>query len=290
MAGATPVELIKEKLDIVEFLKGYLQLQPAGKNFKAFCPFHKEKTPPFRVSPARQPWHCFGCALGGDMFAFLMRYENIEFGEALRVLEEKARVELKGVNPAEYKLSGALFDVNAGARDFFRAELGKAPKVQEYLRNRHLNQDTINQFELGWAPAAPEALTLHLIKLGHSPEEIIHAGLALRTDRGMILDRFRGRVMFPIHNHFGKVAGVSGRVLPQEDSEQSEGLNTTLSKDSGFTIAKYVNTPETPIFQKSKLLYGFWTTKNAIREVKSAFLVEGQMDCIMSWQAGVENV
>lgn len=289
MAG-TPVELIKEKLDIVEFLKGYLQLQPAGKNFKALCPFHKEKTPSFMISPDRQSWHCFGCALGGDAFAFLMRYENIEFGEALRVLAEKTGVELKRINPAEYKLSGALFDVNAGARDFFRAELVRAPKVQEYLRERKLEARTVEQFELGWAPPDPEALTLHLIKLGHSSEEIIHAGLALRTERGMILDRFRGRVMFPIHNHFGKVAGFTGRVLPHEGPEPSEGASIKSSTDSGFTVAKYVNTPETPIFQKSKLLYGFWMTKNAIREVKSAFLVEGQMDCLMSWQTGVANV
>jgi DNA primase len=283
---SSPAELIKGKLDIVEFLKGYLPLHPAGKNFKALCPFHKEKTPSFMVSPERQSWHCFGCALGGDVFSFLMRYENVEFGEALRVLAEKAGVELKRVNPAEYKLTGALYDINARARDFFRAELTKSRAAQEYLRNRRLNQETINQFELGWAPPGPEALTLTLLRGGASPDEIIQAGLAVRTERGLVIDRFRGRIMFPIHNHFGKVAGFTGRVLPTPMPPPSvEGGKE--GGDASVPIAKYMNTPETPIFQKSKLLYGFWAAKNAIREAKRAFVVEGQMDCIMSVQAGV---
>lgn len=272
------MELIKERLDIVDFLRGYLILQPAGKNFKAICPFHKERTPSFMVSPDRQSWHCFGCALGGDAFAFLMRYENIEFGEALRVLAEKTGVELKRLNPTEYKLSGALYDVNTAAKDFWKKELSTNAVAKKYLEERKLAPNTIEHFEIGWAPPGPESLTLHLIKAGYSSEEIIQAGLAFRTDRGMVIDRFRSRVMFPIHNHFGKVAGFTGRILP----------GAVLS--SGEEPAKYVNTPETPIFQKSKLLYGFWTTKNSIREAKSAFIVEGQMDCLMSWQAGVTNV
>lgn len=276
--GATPVELVKERLDIVDFLRGYLVLQPAGKNFKARCPFHKERTPSFMVSQDRQSWHCFGCSLGGDVFSFLMRYENIEFGEALRVLAEKAGIELKRVNPAEYKLSGALYEANVYAKEFFRGQFETYAPAREYLHERKLAKHAVDTFELGWAPSGAEALTLHLIKKGLSPDEIIHAGLAFRTERGAIIDRFRGRIMFPIHNHFGKVAGFTGRVLP------------SLTVSEGQEIAKYVNTPETPIFQKSKLLYGFWTTKNAIRETKSAFVVEGQMDCLMSWQAGVSNV
>ncbi|MCR4328678.1 MAG: DNA primase [Patescibacteria group bacterium] len=285
--SSTPVELIKEKLDIVEFLKGYLQLQPAGKNFKARCPFHKEKTPSFMVSPDRQSWHCFGCALGGDAFSFIMRYENVEFGEALRVLAEKAGVELKRVNPSEYKMTGSLYDINAHARDFYRTQLAATEVARKYLEERGLLPETVEAFEIGWAPLGPEALTLHLINVGrYSPDEIIQAGLAMRTERGLVIDRFRGRIMFPIHNHFGKVAGFTGRVLPRPESS----VGTDMASSSGAEIAKYVNTPETPVFQKSKLLYGFWRAKNAIREVKSVFIVEGQMDCIMSAQAGIPNV
>ncbi|MBI2888839.1 MAG: DNA primase [Candidatus Liptonbacteria bacterium] len=281
MAGSTPVELIKEKLDIVEFLRGYLQLQQAGKNFKARCPFHKEKTPSFMVSPDRQSWHCFGCALGGDVFSFIMRYENVEFGEALRVLAEKAGVELKRLNPSEYKLTGALHELNTLAKDFYHTQLTAYAPARDYLYSRSLKLETIDRFELGWAPPGPEALTLHLINTGGcTPDEIIQAGLAFRTERGLVIDRFRGRVMFPIHNHFGKIAGFTGRILPRP--ELVEG-------PAAPEIAKYVNTPETPIFQKSKLLYGFWAAKNAIRDAKSAFIVEGQMDCIMSAQAGVPN-
>jgi DNA primase len=223
--------------------------------------------------------------LGGDVFSFVMRYENAEFGEALRVLAEKAGVELKRANPAEYKLTGALHELNALAKDFYRAQLAAYAPAREYLRSRRLAQATIDQFELGWAPPGPEALTLTLLKGGHSPDEIIQAGLAFKTDRGLVIDRFRGRIMFPIHNHFGKVAGFTGRVLPVALPPSVEG-----GGQGGVEVAKYMNTPETPVFQKSKLLYGLWAAKNAIREAKRAFIVEGQMDCVMSVQAGVPNV
>lgn len=271
---ATPVEEIKQRLDIVEFLRQYLSLSPAGRNFKALCPFHKEKTPSFMVSPERQTWHCFGCGLGGDIFGFLMRYENIEFGEALRILAEKAGVELRRLNPAEYKFTGLLYELNEAAKKFFREQLAASAEAQEYLKSRGLTGETIDTFELGWAPNEPEALTLHFLNLNYRPEDLLQAGLSFKTERGMQLDRFRGRIMFPIHNHFGKVVGFTGRILPQYDDGQ---------------VSKYVNSPETAIFSKSKLLYGFWNSKGAIREAGEAFLVEGQMDFLMSFQAGVKN-
>ena len=272
--AASPVEEIKEKIDIVDFLRGYLTLSPAGKNFKALCPFHKEKTPSFMISPERQSWHCFGCALGGDAFSFLMRYENLEFGDALRVLAERAGVELRRLNPAEYKFTGLLFELNQVAKDFFRDQLAGSNAAKDYLKQRKLAPGTIEAFELGWAPNEPEALTLHLLKAGYRPEDLLAAGLSFKTERGMQIDRFRGRIMFPIHNHFGKVVGFTGRVLPQFESDKT---------------GKYVNSPETAIFNKSKLLYGLWLTKNAIREAGEVFMVEGQMDMLMSWQAGVKN-
>ncbi|MDO8664072.1 MAG: DNA primase [Candidatus Liptonbacteria bacterium] len=270
----TPVEIIKEKLDVVDFLKGYIQLQPAGKNFKGLCPFHREKTPSFMVSPERQSWHCFGCNIGGDVFSFVMKYENIEFGEALKILAEKAGVELKRISPAEYKHLGLLYDINEKAKEFYKTELANSKVAKDYILSRGLTKETIDEFEIGFAPTGSETLILHLLKSGFHSEDILRAGLSFRTERGLQFDRFRGRIMFPLHNHLGKTVGFTGRILPQFDDGKS---------------GKYVNSPETPIFAKSKLLYGFWKSKNFIREAKHAFLVEGQMDFLMSWQAGVKN-
>ncbi|HTY39660.1 MAG TPA: DNA primase [Candidatus Paceibacterota bacterium] len=273
MAG-TPIEQIKEKLDIVDTLRGYLPLVQAGKNFKAPCPFHKEKTPSFMVSPERQSWHCFGCNQGGDVISFVQKFENLEFGEALRVLAEKAGVELRRMNPAEYKVAGLLYDINEAAKNFYVTQLTSASAVKKYLTDRGLKNETSEEFELGWAPNEPETLNRFLMKTGFAPEDIVRAGVAFKTERGMQLDRFRGRIMFPIHNHLGKVVGFTGRILPQFDTGE---------------MGKYVNSPETPIFNKSKLLYGFWKSKNFIREAGAAFLVEGQMDFLMSWQVGVKH-
>src|SRR5581483_9077161 len=285
MASST-TDLIKSKLDIVEFIRGYVTLTPAGKNFKGLCPFHKEKTPSFMVSPDRQSWHCFGCGLGGSAFDFVMKYENVEFGEALRMLAEKAGVELKRENPAEYRYSGLLYDLNDAAKNFFRRALAAAPIAKTYLAKRGLSPQTIDEFEIGWAPNEPEGLSMFFLNSGTSPQDLLQSGLSIKTERGLMLDRFRGRIMFPIHNHVGKVVGFTGRILPEFDKPSPP----TASNPDGFVPAKYVNSPETPIFQKSKLLYGFWKTKEAVRELKSAVLVEGQMDFLMSYQSGAKNV
>ncbi len=274
MADST-THLIKEKLDIVEFLKGYITLVPAGRNFKAICPFHTEKTPSMSVSPDRGTWHCFGCGAGGDIFEFLMKYEHIEFAEALKFLSEKAGVPLARVNPAEYKAAGLLYDINTAATEFFKKSLSSTPVAMEYLVGRGLKKETIEEFELGWAPNEPDSLTVHLIRqLGMRPQDVTEAGLGFLSQRGLHLDRFRGRLMFPIHNHLGKVVGFTGRIYPPLDTGQQ---------------GKYVNSPETAIFNKSKLLYGFYKTKEAIREKECAFVVEGQMDFLMSYQAGITN-
>lgn len=204
-----------------------------------------------------------------------MRHENIEFGEAMRALAEKAGVELKHENPAEYKYSGLLYDLNDAAKNFFKKALAAAPIAQKYLTERGLKKETIEEFEIGWAPNESEGLSMFFLNTGTAPQDLLQAGLSIKTERGLMLDRFRGRIMFPIHNHMGKVVGFTGRILPQLDRGD---------------MGKYVNSPETPIFQKSKILYGFWKTKDAIREKKSAVLVEGQMDFLMSFQSGVTNV
>lgn len=272
------IEAIKQKIDVKDFVGGYVSLKPAGRNLKGICPFHKEKSPSFMVNPERQIWHCFGCGKGGDIFKFLMQFENIEFIDALKVLADRAGIELKRVGTSDQKKYEALYEINRIAKDFYRSALNDelTGKIAlDYLRSRGLKDETINEFELGVAPAGGDNLLRHLTKLGFVLADIERAGLVFKTDRGTYYDRFRNRIMFPLHNHFGKVIGFTGRVHPGEESPE---------------VGKYVNSPETPIFQKSKLLYGFWKTKNAVREASCAVLVEGQMDFLMAYQDGVKNL
>lgn len=274
MTEGSPVQLIKEKLSVADVLKGYIEVQQAGRNFKALCPFHNEKTPSFMISPDRGTWHCFGCNEGGDIFSFVMKYEGLEFGEALKILAEKAGIELRRVSPMEYKHFGLLYDINSAAKDFFRQELAKNSEAKAYLKERGLTSETVNTFELGWAPVENDALAIHLVNKGFAPEDIIRAGAALKSERGTMFDRFRGRIMFPISNHAGKIVGFTGRIFPKFDTGE---------------VGKYINSPETPVYQKSRILYGFSVTKKDIRDAGVAFMVEGQMDFLMSWQSGVKN-
>lgn len=271
-----PVKEIKEKLDIVELVRSYIPLQPAGKNLKGLCPFHKEKTPSFIVSPDRQTWHCFGqCNEGGDIFSFVMKYENVEFYEALRMLAEKAGIELKSVSPASQKEFGVLYDINVSAKDFFVHERGQNKNAQQYLLDRGIQEETMETFEIGFCPNSPDALSMHLANMGYDMHDIERAGLVFKTQQGTFIDRFRGRVMFPIYNTFGKVVGFSGRILPEFDTHNA---------------GKYINSPETLIFNKSKILYGFHITKSAMKEKDEIIVVEGQMDFLMAYQDGVPNV
>ena len=266
---------VKEKIDIVDFLSKYIKLSPAGKNFRAVCPFHKEKTPSLMVSPDKQIWHCFGCGNGGDVIKFLMLYENLEFFDALKVLAEKAGMNLDILGGRDFKTYDVIYKAMEAAKEFYRANLYKSDEVKDYLKNRGLKGETVKEFELGVALDEPDAISRHLLKKGFSIADIEKAGLVFKTERGTYWDRFRGRLMFPLHNHVGKVVAFTGRLLPGRDDTKT---------------GKYVNSPETPIFQKSKILYGFHKTKNDIREAKSAILVEGQMDFLMMWQDGVKNV
>lgn len=265
-------ELIKNKIDIVDFLRSYIQLSPAGKNFKALCPFHGEKTPSFIVSKERQIWHCFGCGEGGDVFKFVMKYENIEFSEALRFLAEKAGVPIKSLGAAEQREFGVLIDIHSEATNFFQNTLEKNIKAAEYLNKRGLTKETIREFEIGFAPGG-EYLTLYLIQQGFDVNDIVRAGIAYKNANGLYRDRFDQRIIFPIHNNIGKVVAFTGRLIAEKDDSP-----------------KYMNSPETPIFNKSKILYGLHKSKHFITESHTAFLVEGQMDFLMSWQSGVKNV
>ena len=265
---------IKEKIDLVEFLRGYLELKPAGKNFKTNCPFHKEKTPSLMISPERQIWRCFGCNEGGDIFKFLMKYENLEFYEALKFLAEKANISLSRISPSEQKEFGVLYDVNRVAVQYYRECLYRASIAEEYLISRKLSKKSIDEFEIGFAPNDFDGLTLHLIQKGFDVTDSARAGLIIKTERGKYIDRFRGRIMFPLESTFGKTIGFTGRVLPQFDTGD---------------FGKYINSPETPIFSKSRLLYGLSKSKDDIREQGFVLLVEGQIDVIMAHQDGVKN-
>ena len=266
-------ELIKERLDLVEFIRSYLTLQPAGKNFKALCPFHQEKTPSFIVSPERKMWHCFGCQVGGDIIKFLMLHENLEFPEALQVLAEKAGIELKRINPGQQKEVNVLYDIHESAKQFFKEELIKNKEAIDYLKERGLEGLTVKEFEVGFAPGG-ETLILYLLNLGYDMDSIVRAGLALKNSQGLHRDRFFNRIIFPIFNHFGKISAFTGRILPSVQGE----------------VAKYLNSPDTLIFNKSKILYGLNNSKSEIIKAGSVFLVEGQLDLLMAWQAGVKNV
>jgi DNA primase len=276
------VSQIKEKLHVAEVLGSYIQLIPAGKNLKALCPFHKEKTPSFMVSPDREMWYCFGCAEGGDMFKFVMKFENLEFFEALKILAEKAGVEVVA-SASGGEAFRELYEINRIAKDFFGSNLHNTPSAHrdaavKYLKERGLNLETIKEFEIGLAPTISDSLFRHLIAQKKSMYDIERAGVIFKSERGTYWDRFRSRLMFPLYNSFGKVIGFTGRILPSD------------APVSGFDGAKYVNSSETPIFHKSKLLYGFHKSKNYIRDSRTAIVVEGQMDFLMMWQDGIKNV
>ncbi len=273
-------DLIRQKIDIADFIRQYVELRPAGKSLKGLCPFHQEKSGSFMVNRERQIWKCFGCQKGGDLFGFLMEYENIEFIEALKVLADRAGVTLARVGSGDQKKYDVLYEINRIAKDYFKSALFEQGNLVgsaalKYLKERGLKDETINDFELGVALPGNDALMRHLTKMGYSVADIERAGLAFKTDRGTYWDRFRNRIMFPLHNHFGKVIGFTGRVMPGNESAD---------------VGKYVNSPETAIFNKSKLLFGFFKSKAAVREQATAVLVEGQMDFLMAWQDGVKNL
>lgn len=280
----SPVEQIKERLDIVEVIQGYIQLTKAGVNYRACCPFHNEKTPSFTVSPAKQIWHCFGCNLGGDAFTFIQQIEGVEFKDALRILADKAGIKLLKQDPKLISQKEKFENVLKEASIYFQNQLINTQEGRlalDYLLNeRGLKKESIDKFSIGYAENKWEALSNFLLSQGFKKEDIIASGLAFGKDggSGRILDRFKGRIMFPIANHNGRIAGFTGRMFEKVWKEEEKN-----------TQGKYVNTPQTLLFNKSYLLYGLDKAKTAIRKANSCILVEGQMDVIASHQAGVEN-
>lgn len=267
------LELIKSKISVVDLIQEYLPLKKSGVNFKANCPFHNEKTPSFVVSPERGIWHCFGCDRGGDIFKFLMEKEGLTFPEALETLAQKAGVILKKNSQNKNDANAKLYQANTKAGQFFNYlltshALGK--KALDYLKKRGLTDETIKTFQIGYAPKAWESLSKFLRKRGFSNKELIDSGLAIVSPKGCY-DRFRGRIVFPLIDSRDRIIGFSGRVL-----------------DS--SVPKYINTPQTNIFDKGRFLFGLNLAKGVIREKKQAILVEGPLDMILSYQVGVKNI
>ncbi len=276
------VSKIKDRLDVVDVISGYLKLQKAGMNFKARCPFHNEKTPSFVVSPERQVWHCFGCSKGGDIFSFVQDIEGVEFPEALRILAAKAGIELDvsargGSAFSEKDDKTKLYEVCEAATKFFEKQFhsNTGKRAVEYLKNRGVEDKTIQEFRLGFAPNDWNALGTFLKNCGYSESEIIEAGLAIkRNDGSGAYDRFRSRIVFPIFDLNGQVIGFTGRIFESDDKE----------------AAKYINTPQTRIYDKGRVLYGLNKAKMEIKQADQCILVEGNMDALMSHQAGIKNV
>lgn len=270
---SSPVEQIKSRLNIVEVVQGYIKLQKAGVNFKAICPFHSEKTPSFFVSPSRDSWHCFGCGKGGDIFSFVMEIEGAEFPEALKILANRAGVELKPIDRKYQTERSRLLKLMEEAKNFYEKELKKDKKVIEYLKERGLKGKTAKEFGVGFATEGWRNLYNFLKSKDYSESEMEKAGMMVKSDKGYY-DRFRNRIMFPVFSSGGQVVGFSARIFGEE-SEKSGG--------------KYINTPQTILYDKSRILYGFDRAKNEIRKKDNCILVEGQMDVIMSHQAGITN-
>lgn len=277
---SSTVEQVKSKLDIVEVVRGYLKLEKAGQNWKARCPFHNEKTASFFVSPARQSYHCFGCNRGGDLINFVEEIEGLDFISSLKMLADRAGVQLESLRPQTQNSSETnerelLSRVLESARDYYAGELQANHVALDYLRLRGLTPETITSFQLGLAPDGWQNLCQFLQNKRFSESVMIKSGLALRSEKNnSIYDRFRSRIMFPISDQNGRVAGFSGRIFGPE-TEKSGG--------------KYVNSPETPLYSKSRILYGYDKAKVAIRRENQCVVVEGQMDLLLSHQAGFGN-
>lgn len=266
---------VKAKADIVATISRYVSLKQAGRNFKGLCPFHKEKTPSFMVSPDRQAFYCFGCGKGGSVIDFIMQYHNLEFKEALADLAHELGITLsqdsKGVGDSRERLQALLQQ----AKEYYRYILlthavGKEARL--YMKDRGITDALSETFGFGYSPNSWDGVTSYLKKKGYATEELIESGLTVASQRGGY-DRFRGRLMFPLCDHRGGIVGFSGRLLSPTAKE-----------------AKYINSPETPLYSKSKHLFGLNVTKKNIQERGSVVIMEGEFDVISSYHIGISNV
>lgn len=277
MASGDSVQQIKDRLSIIDVISSYVELHQAGKNFKGRSPFTSEKTPSFFVSPDRGMYYCFSSSQGGDMFTFVEKMEGVDFKGALKILADKAGVELVPEDPKKRSERDRQYEVISAATKFFVRELSKNETAMSYLQQRGLQASTITGWQLGYAPGPPtqgwRELRSYLLDQKFSDQEIKNAGLSKEAGAGKEpYDTFRDRVMFPIFDPSGRVVAFSGRIL---------------SKDSD--APKYVNSPETELFNKSEVLYGYDRAKSGIRQHNFSLIVEGQFDVVLSHQAGYNN-
>lgn len=284
------IDEVKKRIDIVDVVSEFVKLKKTGRNFKGLCPFHSEKTPSFIVSQERQIWHCFGgCGEGGDVFRFLMKVENIEFGEALRILAKRVGYNLAPLRQGfagQGNIKEKIYEINSIASEYYQYLLtdhlvGK--RALNYVLDRGITKGSIKLFGLGYAPNSWDGIYRYLvIKKKYNPEDVEKAGMILKG-RGYY-DRFRGRLMFTLRDARGNVVGFAGRILDKEAKEASPKA-THLGGQ-----AKYINTSETPVYVKGDTLYGLDVTKEEIKKEKFCVVVEGEIDAIRSYQSGVKNV
>jgi DNA primase len=273
------IDEVKNRIDIIELISGYVPLKKAGRNYKGLCPFHTEKTPSFVVFPDTQTWHCFGaCGTGGDIFRFIMQREGMDFSEALRELARRAGVPLSSPTPrseAADKQREKLLDIHAAAAQYFHHLLRQSNEgahAREYLVSRAINSETDERFLLGYALNTWEGLKSHLINRGYAEDDLVEAGLLVKKEAGGSYDRFRDRLIIPIRDVRGRVIAFGARALNPND------------------VPKYLNSPQSPLFDKSSTLFGLDLAKKAIRDADRAVIVEGYMDVLSAHQHGHANV
>jgi len=271
------VEEVKSKTNIANLVGEYVTLKKMGRNLKGLCPFHGEKTPSFMVNEELGIYKCFGCGAGGDIFNFLMAIEGLDFGEALHKLADKAGVKLPEFKTGETDIKKELIAVNTMAAEYFHYLLTKhsaGEEARRYLKERKINEKLWETFKVGFSLPEWDGLSKYLVnKKGYRGELLVAAGLAIEGGRG-VYDRFRGRIMFPLLDSAGRIVGFSGRILPQ-----------LVKGDEG----KYINSPETEIYHKGRMLYGFSNARLAIKKAGRVVLVEGQLDTISSYGAGISE-
>lgn len=271
------VDEVKSRLDIVQIIGKYVALKKAGRNLKGLCPFHSEKTPSFMVAPDRQVFHCFGCGKGGSAIDFVMEYEHIDFREALEELAEQVGVTLshKVSTTPEEKRKEKILEIHHLAGEYYHYLLTKhaiGEKAREYLKKRGVSEKIIETFGLGYSLSSWDGLSKFLRKKNYEMSLLVESGLIIDSPRGGY-DRFRGRLMFPLRDHRGQTIGFSGRLMDPDAKE-----------------AKYINSPETPIYIKGNMLFALDVTKGAIQKEQTAVVMEGEFDVLSSYQAGISNV
>lgn len=270
--SSSTVQKIKERLPIIDVIGGYIDVEKSGASFKAKCPFHNEKTASFYISPDRGSYYCFGCGAKGDIFSFVQEFEGVDFVASLKMLADRAGVTLDKYERTEKDPKERLFEAMNEAVKFFQSNLRDNKEALLYLKDRKLSIETLRDWKLGFALPEWRSLKEYLRNKGFTEQEILDAGLAKENEKGgESYDRFRGRIMFPIFDTASMVCGFSGRVIAKDEEP------------------KYLNSPDTILFDKSRVLYGFNIAKNSMREKGYAVLVEGQMDLLLSHQAGISN-